>query len=325
MIGRADLYHFFAEALTEPPKWLAAPGKRWPLHTYAIQFADRSAAAREAVLELQAIPSESNARRAARFRNLVRGGDGRPGIRFYESLYRSGRLAGPEMFSVDLLYRAEGLSVQTDELQDHASLELAFLAYLAGLPDSGDGSRPRRQSKERKFLKHHGDWLVELGRDLAATGDPVYAPVGRFLAGWLTELSRPPQPPRQSRKLPALRASPQCILCGFCAQVCPTEALTIRETDRETGLVLSAGTCIECAQCILVCEPGCLTMRAETPGDDPAETRRLLVVTSRAVCPDCGAPTISRAELSYMQSILGRPGWLEQCLDCRSPAKEGTR
>jgi hypothetical protein len=39
-------------------------------------------------------------------------------------------------------------------------------------------------------------------------------------------------------------------------------------------------------------------------------------------CTSCNIPTISEADMLYMQTVLGQMEWLGQCLDCRALAME---
>jgi TorA maturation chaperone TorD len=147
---RADLYHALAEALAEPPDWLALPGDEWPLFESAARLAPSSEAARRAVASLARVRAESSAARHQRYAALFAGA-GRPRFWLYESAHLSGRLLGPQTFAVERLYHAAGLESASAELPDHASTELAFLAYLA---EQG------ADNIERGFItKHAGRWL----------------------------------------------------------------------------------------------------------------------------------------------------------------------
>jgi TorA maturation chaperone TorD/NAD-dependent dihydropyrimidine dehydrogenase PreA subunit len=316
MNERANIYHFLAEALSEPPAWLCLAGLGWPLYA-SIAETSSSSAAHTAVHAFVEIPAETLSRRQERYRCLITGGGKREPVIFYESLYRSGRLAGPETFAVEKIYRQNGLSPRTDELPDHASLELAFLAHLATL-DSRAG-RPR--SREHAFLKAHAaDWLISLGRQLAASQDQVYAPIGQFLAGWLTQAVEPARR-SQAGALPGFSEQAACILCGFCAQVCPTQALVVQESDMETGLVLQAARCSGCSKCVKYCETGALAMLSPNAGSKPDSTAQILYRSPRQRCEICNTPTVSTAEMEYMGRILGPQPWLKWCPECR-PALE---
>ena len=43
--------------------------------------------------------------------------------------------------------------------------------------------------------------------------------------------------------------SSECVSCGACAEVCPTEAIS----EGETQFVIDPGACVDCAACIDVC------------------------------------------------------------------------
>jgi len=104
---------------------------------------------------------------------------------------------------VGQLYETAGLQITDGELPDHASLELAFLAYLARQPLLDPIHASRWQRLEKQFITHHaGRWLPELGRGLGASGDLVYAPIGRLLAGSLVERIHRPQRSQQVQHLP---------------------------------------------------------------------------------------------------------------------------
>ncbi len=306
----ADLYHSLAEALTEPPEWLARRGSEWPLFEVVTRFARHLAVARHAVAALAEVGAESLAARRARYAALF-AGPGRPRFWLYESAHRSGRLLGPETFSVERLYRAAGLNVLGAELPDHASLELAFLGYLA---EQGAADL------EKVFIeKHAGLWLPQLGRELARTGDEVYAPLGQLLADWLTEAVHTHRlsPPVAGAARPTILQADACTLCGFCGQVCPTRALALRENEDETALVLLAAGCTGCGKCERTCPTQALTMQPLSGSTGPSGIENTLRQSPRAVCPACGERLVSQAELSFVAAQLGHPAWLKYCLSCR--------
>ncbi len=315
---RAELYYWLAEALAPPPDWLAGAGADWPILEPATQLAAQSETAQRALASLAAIPPESPGARRARYQALF-AGPGRPRFWLYESMQRSGRLLGPETAALERLYRAAGLTPGPGaELPDHAALELSFLGFLAERQDQ-DLPRARTWRRlERRFIAHHaGTWLPQLGRALAATGDPVYGPLGALLAGWLDEASGRSRPAREARsvKRPAMVAAGACTLCGFCAQVCPTRALRIQEDATTTSLYLAPGACTGCSQCGRVCDTRALLMTAIST-EPPSDLIRL-AGSPRAICPGCGQATVSEAEMGYLARQLGSPAWLPYCLACR--------
>lgn len=322
---RADLYLALAEALDEPPPWLTLPGQQWPLYTCAQNLAPISAAAARAVAAIAQVRHESMQERRARYRSVFRT-KGRPRVWLHESLYRNGRLLGPQMFQVEQLYRVTGLQIAGNGLPDHASVELAFLAHLARQADSDPERGGQWQQMEKRFLnKHAGRWLPELGQGLAVSGDLVYAPIGRLLVGWMEELQRPVRK-RRALRLPHVREA-DCTLCGFCVQVCPTKALAIDEGTSETTLLLAADRCSGCGRCVRTCETSAMELRTTRAAKAKAAEGewKPLRRSPRATCPACGRPTVSRAELDFVASQLGRPRWLEYCLSCRAQLMEKNR
>lgn len=314
--GRAELYLALAEALSEPPAWLARPGKEWPLFAQALTLAPHSAAAAEAEGSMAAVGAESPSARRARYRRLFME-QSPPRCWLYESLHRSGRLIGPESHAVRRLYEVAGLAIGGAELPDHASLELAFLAHLARQAGV-DPTRARQWRRiEKWFLKKHaGRWLPELGQQLAATGDPVYAPIGLLLVASIEEALRRPVNRKRRACQPQVRAE-KCTLCGFCVQACPSRALAIVEDRHETALLLAADLCSGCGRCVQICETDAMQLRAVTE-TKAADTRQILRRSPRVICRGCGRATVSRAELAFVAAQLGGPRWLEYCLPCRA-------
>ena len=314
----AGVYYALAETLTEPPLWMASAGREWPLFGAVIRAAREtdSEAARQAVEALSAIPREGLTARRQRYRRIFEGA-GRPGLWLYESAHVDGRVFGPTALAVERVYRAAGLQPEGAERPDHASVELAFLGWLMEQGAENGALAGAWQGLASRFIEvHAGRWLPQVGRALADSGDLVYAPIGRLLADWLTEALRPPRPRRRKHaSLPAVSPAENCTLCGFCVQVCPTQALRIRETDRETGLVLNPEACIACGKCERICQFNALRMALpQTVPAGPVALR----TSPRGRCPHCGAPTVSAAELDAIAARLGhRPAWLDYCLDCR--------
>jgi len=320
VIAQAELYTALAEALAEPPAWLAGPGPSWPLFTAAVRVAHRtgSQAARRAVAALADLAPEPLPLRRQRYRRLF-AGPGRPRLALYESLYRHGRLLGPVTFTLQALYRTAGLEVVGAELPDHASVELAFLAYLAEREAREPDQAAAWRQTARQFLRRHaGRWLPDLGRAIAASGDAVYAPIGRLLADLLMEAMEPPFPARSDglSRLPTVTPAEACTLCGFCVQVCPTQALAIQETEVETRLVLRSTACTGCRRCEGTCPFDALHL--QEGGQAAGRTSIVLRRSPRARCPLCGRPTVSRAELVEVGERLGWPIWLPYCLECRA-------
>ena len=316
---RADLYLALAEALAEPPPWLAMPGPQWPLFACAEKLAPASAAAARAVAAISQIRPEPMRERRARHKSLFRS-EGPPGFWMHESPYRSGQLLGPEMLEVERLYRAAGLRLASSALPDHASVELAFLGHLARRADSDPERAGQWRQMEKLFLKKHaGCWLPATGRAIAASGDAVYTPIGTLLADWLEEALQTPARKLAARRLPVV-AQAACTLCGFCSQVCPARALVIDENDSETVLLLSPARCYGCGKCVRACAASAMTTCQ--PHQDEASTVRgdwqILRRSPRANCPACGEPTVSRAELDFVARQLGHPRWLEYCWRCRA-------
>ncbi len=318
-LPRANLYQALAEILAEPPDWLELPGCEWPLFEAALQLVPESEAARKAVVGLMEIGEENLEERQGRYAALF-ASPNRPLVWIYESGALSGRLFSEISLEVEQWYRAAGVDIIGAELPDHASLELAFLAHLSAAEQS------EFARFENDFLQKHAlRWLPDLGRALVSSGDMVYGPIGRLLTDWLEEINPTRQKPiaqenhQPPRAIPSIQTGlvGDCTLCGFCAQVCPTRALVVRENHETTGLQLSPRLCVGCAKCVKVCEPRVLKMDKFAAGQELAPGWVTLRNSPRATCKACGKPLISQAELAYVAARLGDPSWLDYCQECR--------
>ena len=316
--SRADLYELLAETLAGVPDWLLEPVQSWPLYETAAALATASPAAARAVGQLASVPAEDSGQRRVRYDRLF-AGPGEPRFWLNESAYREGSILGASTTAVGRLYQAAGLEIVGAELPDHASVELGFLAYLANQQEQGGGEQITWRQLERLFIKRHaGNWLPQLGWAIAATGDPVYGPIGVLLAGWVQEAYRPVPEKKhlQLRRLPMLQQPHNCTLCGFCVQSCPTKALSVVETDNVTALHFQPSLCTACQRCVNICNPAALMM-AEVEEPPGREERKIMVESPRLTCRSCGAPTYSQAEMAFVKSQLGDLDWLAYCLSCR--------
>jgi TorA maturation chaperone TorD len=332
MSGRAlaALYSGIAEALApttlrEMPLWLCAPGREWPLFEPAVDLAKHrpSSAFEEVVVAMAEVPAGSRAERWREYESLFIG-PGTPKIWPYESYYREGRVPGSRTFTVKALYDQVGLEIVGGELADHASLELAFLVYLENQEASDPVQSETWREARRLFLKQHaGEWLPEVGRALKGSGYPVWSAIGVALCAIMQpeKTLRSTRPRRnakfrreQESRLPVLDQPDACSLCGFCVQVCPVQALWMLEDKESTALWLRPWLCVGCDKCEKVCHENVLTLKRGNGERQAVLLRR----SPRNICPGCGAPTVSRAEIDTMASRIGRPPWLFYCLECRA-------
>ena len=317
---QSELYGALAEVFSDPPDWLALSGSEWPLYSIATGLAICSINARQALEKMKGISPEPIAVRQERY-NALFSGPGRPRFWLYESLYRSGKLFGSETMDVEGIYRTAGLEIEGAELPDHVSVELAFLAYVAYQQVVSDQQTGTWEEIERNFIKAHaGRWLPALGHNLADSGDEVYAPIGQLLADWLMGSI---QPLHNGYALPTGLCTPvmqeveNCSLCGFCVQVCPRRVLSIHEDSGKTVLFRSGRSCNGCGKCVRICPGRVLMLGKLITGAGTSGEMVALRSSPRALCPKCGRPTVSQAELECIMGQIGYLPWLELCQECR--------
>jgi len=321
---QSELYRAFAEVFSDPPDWLALSGSQWPLYSIATDLAIGSIYTRQALEKMKGISPEPIAIRQERY-NALFSGPGRPRFWLYESLYRSEKLFGSETIAIERIYHTAGLVIEGAELPDHVSLELAFLAYIADQQAITDQLSDKWVEIEQDFIKTHaGQWLPALGRDLAESGDEVYAPIGQLLADWV--MSRQPlhhgHTPPTGLYTPVMQEVENCSLCGFCVQVCPRGVLSIQEDSSKTYLLCSASSCNGCGKCVRICPERVLMLGKSITGAGTSGEKVALRSSPRALCPKCGRPTVSQAELNCIMGQIGYLPWLELCQECRFTSTE---
>jgi ferredoxin/TorA maturation chaperone TorD len=333
--ARAVIYLALAEAMAQPVLGIAELLKN------AAQTGARvlgSIACQRAALALAERPMPGlEALRQSYTRLLapqVIASHGRRPVALYESLHRYGRLVGPATWDVERRYQALGLAPIQGELPDHASLELAFLGHLAAAEAEAQAAGDTRlvarlRAEKRQFLCTHASaWLPVVGTELAATDDPFYLIVGRLLNEFLSEeLIGRKQGGQTKAPLPTLKDPATCTLCGLCVGSCPLGSLRMLENDTETMLTLNPSRCVGCNRCARICPQQVLSMsphaqtRHPTGGENGAGYR-ILRYSPRAVCPNCGEPTVSQAELEAVFARLQPDPVMQQrlslCAACKS-------
>jgi Fe-S-cluster-containing hydrogenase component 2 len=313
----AEIYAGLAEALAFPvPGWLSIAGSGWHLYRPVLKLAswDKNPLWQEAFLKIAEVPRVGIEIRQLEYREIfLPYGD--PPIRLYECQHVDGRFPGPVTFTVKNIYQQAGLVVDGAEMPDHASVELAFLAYLCKQEALGGTDSDDWRAARRLFIQNHaGKWLPQVGRVLLRSDPPAWAALGQVLVASMDVFRKNSKSIKTSDIFPNIAEPTQCNLCGFCVQVCPDHALQMHEDETTTELWLQPEKCVGCSKCEQVCEPGALTVNNSVQAVSPV----LLRCSKRSTCPRCGTPTVSQAELEAVSARLGEhPAWLDTCLRCR--------
>ena len=295
------------------PEWLALPGKDWPLYESCVRLAKilEDPKLEQCAIAFSEVPVSSLDIRTGEYEELFIG-NGSPPIWLHESQFEDGRIFGPTSFSIHSIYKQAGLEIIGAELPDHAGMELAFLAYLADKEQEDIEFRSEwKQAKDLFTENHLGQWLPEVGKQISRSSYPGWSTIGSLIGAIFSsgviqqDLNNP---------VPSIEEPDLCTLCGFCVQVCPTQALRIYEDDSTNSLRLEPNLCTSCANCIDICPENVLSLCASLVSQDNISLRE----SPLARCPACGDTTFSQAELDYTNKILGKPDWLSFCIKCRS-------
>ena len=121
-----------------------------------------------------------------------------------------------------------------------------------------------------------------------------------------------------------------CVMCGVCAQACPTNAIRYDEGATEAKLMVAECNCVQCGLCARICPEKAITL---APRIAPAAQRMAwqpVNTAPMANCMDCGVPLMPEP---LLQSIIRRAGdtappqFREQfmrCTKCRHAKADGS-
>jgi TorA maturation chaperone TorD/Fe-S-cluster-containing hydrogenase component 2 len=316
----AEVYQSLAEVFDQTsveraPQWILLPGVEWPLLSTVVDLAEQrpSLNLEEAIKAIISVGERSADEFHRQYQTLFIG-SGNPPIWLYESYYLDGRIPGPSTFAVKKLYSDAGLETIGAELPDQASIEWAFLAHLAEMEGQDSENGEIWRSAQRLFIKNHlMRWYPTVVRGLIRSGYSVWIAIGRICEAVLELNSGKGIKTTPQLNPPSIQDEDECTLCGFCVQECPTQALQVHEDDQTTAIWLSPSLCNGCKQCVQVCPEFVLSLSGQFDGDE----KILLRKSPRSICPGCGKPTISEAELAFVNARLENPKWVTFCLECR--------
>jgi nitrate reductase assembly molybdenum cofactor insertion protein NarJ/Pyruvate/2-oxoacid:ferredoxin oxidoreductase delta subunit len=297
------------------PEWFTRAGVEWPVYHAAkeINESNPTRLLSDALIMIEKILPVDPESIWRCFENLRLGKDC-PILWLNESKYKDGRIPGPTTFQVKSLYKKVGLAAVGSELPDHASMELEFLAFLSNQRLVDDTINSPWDEAHSLFLKKHiMSWLPKVSNQLSKQGNHTWASVGVLLKAVLSlDFAQQPRE-KVIHGIPSIQNADECSLCGFCVQVCPSNALQVIEDQTSTALWLSEKLCTQCSKCKNICPEKVISLHDTPRGNTP----KLLMKSPRVACTKCNQMMISKAELDYTASKLDNPAWLFICLDCR--------
>jgi ferredoxin len=121
---------------------------------------------------------------------------------------------------------------------------------------------------------------------------------------------------------------PGCTVCGNCAAICRTGALSMA-FDREKGtcsLLFNHNLCDACGDCVDGCPEKCLKLERALDIERIDRPAEVLTEDEVVLCSECGRPFTSRAVVENIISRLGSAGikppeYLEICPVCKGKSR----
>ena len=134
---------------------------------------------------------------------------------------------------------------------------------------------------------------------------PVVVPEKRALLLWaLRKLQPPPDAKLDAEDLVAqVIFSPECTVCGMCAQFCPTGALFTMQRDGRQGVAYLASRCVDCNLCIDVCYMHAVSHAHQLPIEELFETRPTALVWGQDGSSSIGLRSTARLEKAARNAL----------------------
>jgi ferredoxin len=96
----------------------------------------------------------------------------------------------------------------------------------------------------------------------------------------------------------------RCTLCGACATVCPTSALTFHEGEDRARLSFDAARCVPCGRCVSACPERAMTVRRGTDLRLLAGGELEVAGGELSRCRGCGRRTAPTAAAERVRDLL---------------------
>jgi formate hydrogenlyase subunit 6/NADH:ubiquinone oxidoreductase subunit I len=101
----------------------------------------------------------------------------------------------------------------------------------------------------------------------------------------------------------------KCIGCGACAEICPSEAITITDNGAVRKLQLWYGRCTFCAKCQEICPEEGIELTKEFELATPDKKKEMSEIeVELALCEKCGRPIAPKLQLAKLDQVIKELG-----------------
>lgn len=252
-------------------------------------------------------------------------GPGRSIVQPYESVHVEGKLMGATTDQLLQRYAEAGIQVKTatEQFPDHISVEMAFMAYLAGQEEEHSSRSIVWRARQRRFLDEHlNRWAGILCDAIQESRvHPFFTRAAQATRILLDEEVHRLAYAKQTKKYPNIQLNldeAHCTLCTLCVDNCRKGALSVSSSQDSLSLIFNCANCNGCRACMRLCPENAISLQRMPPTGLPAKEEKLtLISVTRAICPRCGRPHIAQPWLERLAAQLqDNPGMRASLLLC---------